>query len=406
MKYAVVLCDGMADYPISALKEQTPMAVAKKPCMDFLAAKGEVGLVKTVPDGMKPGSDVANLSVMGYDPAQYYTGRSPLEAASIGIDLQDTDVTLRCNLVTLSDEEDYQSKTMVDYCADDISSQEAKILIEYIQEKLGDDDFHFYPGVSYRHCLVWKHGEPHPGSLTPPHDITGRKIAQYIPEGPCVAKLYEMMVQSYSLLKEHPINQERIKRGKRPANSIWLWGEGQRPRLDSFEAKFHKKGSVVSAVDLIKGIGLCAKMTSVDVEGATGYIDTNFTGKMEAALKEFQRGQDFVYIHVEAPDECGHRGELENKIRAIELIDEKILAPLTEALRGIGPFRVMVLPDHPTPLATKTHAGDPVPYLIYDSTQEKNSGVSCFCEAAAKQTGNYVAAGPMLIEKLFAPNQA
>ena len=406
MKYAVVLCDGMADYPISALKDQTPMSVAKKPCMDFLSSKGQVGLVKTVPDGMKPGSDVANLSVMGYDPAQYYTGRSPLEAASIGIDLQDTDVTLRCNLVTLSEDHSYLDKMMVDYCADDISSQEAKILIEYIQEKLGSEIFHFYPGVSYRHCLVWKNGRPHPGTLTPPHDITGRKITQYIPNGPYVSELYKLMVQSYNLLKSHPVNLDRIKRGKRPANSIWLWGEGQRPRLDSFESKFHKKGSVVSAVDLIKGIGLCAKMSSVDVDGATGYIDTNFTGKMEAALQEFRKGQDFVYIHVEAPDECGHRGEMENKIKAIELIDEKILTPLTAALREAGPFRIMVLPDHPTPLSTKTHASDPVPYLIYDSAREQCSGVSCFCEETAKQTGNYVEAGPMLIEKLFSAIQA
>ena len=405
MKYAVVLCDGMADEPIAALQNRTPMAAARKPCMDQLAAKGLVGLVKTVPDGMKPGSDVANLSVMGYDPAVYYTGRSPLEAASIGIDLQNTDVTLRCNLVTLSGEDSYQDKTMVDYCAGDISSQEAKILIDYIQEKLGSDPFHFYPGVSYRHCLVWKNGSAHPGTLTPPHDITGQKITKYIPAGPHVSALYEMMVKSYHLLKDHPVNLERVKLGKRPANSIWLWGEGQRPRLDSFQQKFHKKGSVVSAVDLIKGIGLCAKMASVDVDGATGYIDTNFTGKMEAALQEFRRGQDFVYIHVEAPDECGHRGELENKIRAIELIDEKILTPLTAGLKEMGPFRLMVLPDHPTPLATKTHASDPVPYLLYDSAQEGDSGISCFCEESARQAGNDIPAGPLLIEKLFASHQ-
>ena len=397
MKYAVVLCDGMADYPISALKDQTPMSVAKKPCMDFLSSKGQVGLVKTVPDGMKPGSDVANLSVMGYDPAQYYTGRSPLEAASIGIDLQDTDVTLRCNLVTLSEDHSYQDKMMVDYCADDISSQEAKILIEYIQEKLGSEIFHFYPGVSYRHCLVWKNGRPHPGTLTPPHDITGRKITQYIPNGPYVSELYKLMVQSYNLLKSHPVNLDRIKRGKRPANSIWLWGEGQRPRLDSFESKFHKKGSVVSAVDLIKGIGLCAKMSSVDVDGATGYIDTNFTGKMEAALQEFRKGQDFVYIHVEAPDECGHRNELENKVKSIGLIDRLILQPLLKGLEKFGDYSVMILPDHPTPISTRTHASDPVPYLIYRSNEEKESGVTCFDESQAAATGNRIMQGHLLM---------
>lgn len=405
MKYAVVLCDGMADYPVAALQNQTPMAAARKPCMDRLAAKGWVGLVKTVPDGMKPGSDVANLSVMGYDPAEYYTGRSPLEAASIGIQLKDTDVTLRCNLVTLSTEETYEEKTLLDYCADDISSQEAKLLVEYVQENLGSEVFHFYAGVSYRHCLVWNNGQPNPGILTPPHDITGRKIAEYIPRGPYVKELYELMVKSYDLLKEHPVNLARMKKGKRPANSIWLWGEGQRPRLDSFQAKFGLKGSVVSAVDLIKGIGLCAQMSSVDVPGATGYIDTDFTGKANAALAEFRRGQDFVYIHVEAPDECGHRDELENKIKAIELIDEKVLLPLTEGLKEMGPFKILVLPDHPTPLSTKTHASDPVPYLIYDSSRERDSGISCFTEETAGGTGNFVKAGPLLLESLFSEKE-
>lgn len=393
MKYLVMLCDGMADEPNEALGNSTPMEKANKPCMDSLAAKAEVGIVKTVAEGLKPGSDVANLSVLGYEPAVYYSGRSPLEAASIGIDLKDTDVTLRCNLVTLSDEEDYEKKTILDYCADDISSEEAKILIEYIQEKLGNDKFRFYPGVSYRHCLVWSNGNPHPGVLTPPHDITGKVITDYIPKGEAVDELYDLMKKSYDLLKDHPVNQARIARGKRPANSIWLWGEGTKPLLDNFSEKFGIKGSMISAVDLLKGIAICAGMNSVDVDGATGYLDTNFDGKCKAAIEEFKKGADLVYIHVEAPDECGHRGEIENKVKAIEMIDEHILAPVVEFLRGYDDFAVLVCPDHPTPLSIRTHTSTPVPYLIYDSKNEINSGVKVFCEKEARETGNYIEKG-------------
>lgn len=393
MKYLVMLCDGMADEPNEALGNSTPMEKANKPCMDSLAAKAEVGIVKTVAEGLKPGSDVANLSVLGYEPAVYYSGRSPLEAASIGIDLKDTDVTLRCNLVTLSDDEDYENKTILDYCADDISSEEAKILIEYIQEKLGNDVFRFYPGVSYRHCLVWSNGNPHPGVLTPPHDITGKVITDYIPKGEAVDELYDLMKKSYDLLKDHPVNKARIARGKRPANSIWLWGEGTKPLLDNFSEKFGKKGSMISAVDLLKGIAICAGMNSVDVEGATGYLDTNFDGKCKAAIEEFKKGADLVYIHVEAPDECGHRGEIENKVKAIEMIDEHILAPVVEFLKGYDDFAVLVCPDHPTPLSIRTHTSTPVPYLIYDSKNEINSGVKVFCEKEARETGNYIEKG-------------
>ena len=393
MKYLVMLCDGMADEPNEALGNSTPMEKANKPCMDSRAAKAEVGIVKTVAEGLKPGSDVANLSVLGYEPAVYYSGRSPLEAASIGIDLKDTDVTLRCNLVTLSDEEDYEKKTILDYCADDISSEEAKILIEYIQEKLGNDKFRFYPGVSYRHCLVWSNGNPHPGVLTPPHDITGKVITDYIPKGEAVDELYDLMKKSYDLLKDHPVNKARIARGKRPANSIWLWGEGTKPLLDNFSEKFGKKGSMISAVDLLKGIAICAGMNSVDVDGATGYLDTNFDGKCKAAIEEFKKGADLVYIHVEAPDECGHRGEIENKVKAIEMIDEHILAPVVEFLRGYDDFAVLVCPDHPTPLSIRTHTSTPVPYLIYDSKNEINSGVKVFCEKEARETGNYIEKG-------------
>lgn len=398
MKYFVMLCDGMADEPTEQLSNSTPMEKAFKPCMDSLAAKGEVGMVKTVAQGLKPGSDVANLSVLGYEPAIYYSGRSPLEAASIGIDLKDTDVTLRCNLVTLSDEPCYEDKTMLDYCADDISTEEAEILIDYIQEKLGNDIFRFYPGVAYRHCLVWSNGNPHPGELTPPHDISNRVITDYIPKGEDTAGLYDLMKNSYELLKDHPVNLERIKNGRRPANSIWLWGEGTKPRLDSFFGKFGKKGSMISAVDLLKGIAICAGMNSVDVDGATGYIDTNFEGKCKAAINEFKNGADFVYVHVEAPDECGHRGETENKVKAIELIDRYILSPVTEYLASCGDYAVLVCPDHPTPLSIRTHSSNPVPYLIYDSKNEINSGVKCFCEKEAKETGNYIEKGFTMME--------
>lgn len=403
MKYAVVLCDGMADRPVPELNNMTPMQAANKPNMDYLASKGEVGLVKTVGAGLKPGSDVANLSVLGYDPAIYYSGRSPLEAASIGIDLKPDDVTLRCNLVTLSDEPNYEDKTMVDYCAGDISTPEAEELIKYIDEKLGSDKFKFYAGVSYRHCLVWAKGEPHPGVLTPPHDISDRKITDYIPKGDYIAELYDMMKKSYDLLMEHPVNKKRIADGKRPANSIWLWGEGTKPKLDSFKGKFGKSASMISAVDLLKGIGKCAEMNVCQVEGATAYIDTNFNGKVQAAIDELKKGQDFVYIHIEAPDECGHRAEIQNKKLAIEIIDEKILAPLLAYLKDCGDdYSVMVLPDHPTPICLKTHTSDPVPFLIYRSNDEKNSGVSTFCEETAEKTGLYIEPGCTLMNRFLA----
>ena len=393
-----MLCDGMADEAVEQLGNVTPMEKAEKPCMNFLASKGEVGMVKTVADGLKPGSDVANLSVLGYEPAVYYSGRSPLEAASIGIDLKNTDVTLRCNLVTLSDEENYEDKTILDYCADDISTAEAKVLIDYIQENLGNETFKFYSGVSYRHCLVWNNGNPTPGELTPPHDITGKVITEYIPKGEDTAKLYELMKKSYDLLKNHPINQERIAKGKSPANSIWLWGEGTKPQLDSFYSKFGKKGSMISAVDLLKGIAICSEMNSVDVEGATGYVDTNFDAKCKAAINEFKNGADFVYIHVEAPDECGHRGEIENKVKSIELIDKCILAPMVEFLKSYDDFAVLVCPDHPTPISIRTHSADAVPYIIYDSKNEVDSGVVNYCEKSAKATGKYIDKGFTMME--------
>ncbi len=393
-----MLCDGMADEPYEKLGSKTPMMLAKKPNMDALASKGEVGLVKTVQEGMKPGSDVANLSVLGYNTYDCYTGRSPLEAASIGIDLKNTDVTLRCNLVTLSDEDNYEDKKMVDYCGGDISTPEARELVEFLEEKLGDEEFKFYAGVAYRHCLVWDNGNPHPGNLTPPHDIPGRVIKDYIPQGEDTKKLYELMKKSYDLLKNHPVNKKREAEGKRPANSCWFWGEGTKPVLESFEEKTGLKGSMISAVDLLKGIAICAKMKSIDVDGATGYIDTNFEGKCQAAIDEFKNGQDFVYVHVEAPDECGHRAEADNKVKAIELIDAKILGPVVEFLKGYDDFAVLICPDHPTPLKIQTHSSNPVPYVIYDSKNEKESGVSSVNEETAKATGNYIEKGYTMMD--------
>lgn len=401
MKYVVVLYDGMADYPVPALGGKTPMMVAKKPNFDRMAKHGTVGLVRTVAPGLTPGSDVANLSVMGYDPCLYYTGRSPLEAVSMGIDLSDTDVALRCNLVTLSDEEDYSEKTMVDYCAGDISSEEAAEIIKTVEEKLGNDIFAFYSGVSYRHCLVWHGGKTEIGKLTPPHDISGRKIGGYLNKNPDATGLLELMEKSCEILKDHPVNLKRISEGKRPANAIWLWGQGSRPSLPLFEKLYGVKGSVISAVDLLKGIGICAGMNTPDVEGATGYIDTNFEGKAQKAVEELENGSDFVYIHIEAPDECGHRNEPENKVKAIELIDSRVLPIVLEALEKYDDYKVMILPDHPTPIVTGTHASDPVPFMIYHKKDEKDSGVDSINEETASKTGIFIEEGPSLMGRFL-----
>jgi len=401
MKYLVVLCDGMADYPVEELGNKTPLEAAKIPNMNRLAKNSIVGLIKTVDDGLKPGSDVANLSVLGYDPNKCYTGRSPLEAGSIGIDMLDTDVSLRCNLVTLSDEEKYEDKTILDYCADDISTDEAKILIKFLADKLNNDEFKFYSGVSYRHCLIWNNGTLNVGTLTPPHDITGKPIKNYIPLHPNAHKLYDLMKKSYELLKNHPVNLSRIEKGLRPANSIWLWGEGVKANLVNFKEKFNVKASMISAVDLLKGIGKFSGMNVVDVDGATGYIDTNFDGKAKAAINEFENGQDFVYIHVEAPDECGHRHEIENKSKSIGLIDKYILGPVTDYLSKTGErFKVLVTPDHATPLSLKTHTNDPVPFFIYDS-EKVCDGVEHFNERTAKSTGYFIDKGYTLMEEFI-----
>lgn len=398
MKYAVILCDGMSDYKLEELNGKTPLDVAYKPNMDRLAKNGEIGLLKTVAEGFSPGSDVANLAVMGYDVKLYYDGRSPIEAANMGIDFTQDDVATRCNLVTLSDEEKYSERTMVDYCADDISSEEAAELIKTLEEKLGDSAFSFYPGVSYRHCLLWRNCDKSIGKLTPPHDITGRKITDYMPQCP---EFESLMIKSYDILKDHPVNKSRMERGLRPANSIWLWGSGRKKPLTAFSEKFGLKGSMISAVDLLKGIGVLAGMNVVNVKGATGYIDTDFDAKTAAAIKEFENGQDFVYVHVEAPDECGHRHEIDNKVKAIEIIDEKVIGPVCNALSKMGDYRVMILPDHATPLALKTHVSDPVPYIIYDSREQIRSGCECFCEDSARDSGVYYDTGYLQINRLL-----
>ncbi len=401
MKYAVVLYDGMADYAVPALGGKTPMELAKKPRFDAMAQKGRVGLVKTVAEGLKPGSDVANLSVLGYDPGVCYTGRSPLEAVSIGVKMKDTDVALRCNIVTLSDEENYEDKTMVDYSAGDISSAEAAEIIKTVQEHFGNEKFAFYNGVSYRHCLICANGTTDLGSMTPPHDISGRVVGSYLSTSPNAAELIAMMKESYNLLKDHPVNLKRIAEGKSPANSIWLWGEGSKPALASFEETYGIKGSIVSAVDLLKGIAICAGMNAPEVEGATGYIDTNFEGKANAAVEEWKNGADLVYVHIEAPDECGHRNEPENKIRAIELIDERVLPIILDYLDNCGDdYKVMILPDHPTPIVTQTHAGDAVPFMIYHKNGEVE-GVETINEKTAEATGDYVAVGHTLMKQFL-----
>ncbi len=400
MKYIVVLYDGMADYPVPALGGKTPMELAKKPCLDRLASMGEVGLVKTVAEGLKPGSDIANMSVLGYNPKECYTGRSPLEAVSIGVNMLDSDIIFRCNLVTLSDEENYEDKTMVDYSAGDISTADATEIIKSVEEHFGNDIFKFYSGVAYRHCLVWHEGTLDLGKLTPPHDISGKVIGEHLSNSENAKELIGMMKESYDFLMEHPVNKRRLAEGKRPANSIWLWGEGTKPSLPDFKEKYGVDGSIISAVDLLKGIAKCAGMNAPEVDGATGYIDTNFEGKAECAIKELET-KDFVYIHIEAPDECGHRNEPENKVKSIEIIDEKVLSKVVDALEKYDDYKIMVLPDHPTPIVTMTHAGDAVPYMIYQKSKAADNGVTTFTEETAKATGNYVEIGHTLMDKFI-----
>lgn len=397
MKYIVVLGDGMADEPIGQLNGDTPIKHANTPMMDELAKISEIGLVHTIPEGMSPGSDTANLSVMGYDPKQYYTGRSPLEALSIGVPMKDTDVALRCNLVTLSEEEPYESKTIVDHSSGEISTEDAAVLLEAVRSELEDEIYRFYLGTSYRHCLIWENGQVVP--LTPPHDVLGQVIGAYLPHDPVLRKMQE---KSYEILSNHPINQQRKAEGKNPANSCWFWGAGTKPALSSFEEKYHKKGVMISAVDLLKGIAVGAGMDNIEVEGANGGLDTNYEGKAQAAVDALLKdGYDFAYIHVEAPDEMGHQGSIERKIKAIENLDGRVIRKVKEQMDASGEdYRMLVLPDHPTPIRVRTHTSDPVPYLLYDSTAPRKEQWH-YNEEEAKKSGNYIAEGHRIMEYLF-----
>ena len=406
MKYVIVLGDGMADRPIEELGNKTPMEFAKTPYMDGLAQKGELGLVHTIPEGMKPGSDTANLSVIGYNPKKYYSGRSPLEALSIGVPMKSTDVALRCNIVTLSEEEDvYEKRRMIDHSSDEISTEDAAILLEAVRKELENDMFKFYVGTSYRHCLIWDKGEV--VELSQPHDILEQCIEEYIPtnfgentEG--YQLLYDMMKKSYDILVNHPINVERRAKGLNPANSCWFWGAGTKPALSSFEEKTGKKGAMISAVDLLKGIAVGASMQVIEVEGANGGLHTNYEGKAQAAIDTLlKEGNDFVYVHLEGPDEMGHQGSVERKVQAIEWLDERIVKPIAEGLNEAGEaFRMLILPDHPTPICIRTHSSEPVPYVLYDSTEEKQNSWN-YNEKEAESSGNYVAEGHTIIDKLF-----
>lgn len=398
MKYVVVLGDGMADEPIESLQNKTPLEYADTPAMDRLSKKAEIGLVHTIPEGMKPGSDTANLAVLGYDPKKYYSGRSPLEALSIGVPMKDTDIALRCNIVTISEEDiPFEEHTIIDHSADEISTEDCAVLLNAVKEVLETEVYHFYVGTSYRHCLIWEKGEV--VELTPPHDVLGQVIGQYLPKD---QMLREMMKKSYEILKDHPLNIERKKQGLHPANCCWFWGAGTRPQLSDFKEKTGKKGMMISAVDLLKGIATGAGMGVSIVDGANGGLETNYEGKTQAALKALlEDGYDFAYIHVEAPDEMGHQGSVEKKIKAIQYLDQRVIGPLTKALdEKKVEYRLLVLPDHPTPIRVRTHTSDPVPYLLYDSTQPMEQTWD-YNERSGKASGNYLAEGYKLIEHLF-----
>ncbi len=398
MKYVVVLGDGMADEPIEALGGKTPLAYAATPVMDKVSKWSEIGMVHTIPDGMKPGSDTANLSVMGYDPKKYYSGRSPLEALSIGVPMKDTDVAIRCNIVTISEDDvPFEEKTIIDHSSSEISTEDCAVLLQEVMKELANETYQFYVGTSYRHCLIWDKGSV--VELTPPHDVLGRVIGEYLPEDKV---LREMMKKSYDILVNHPINVERKKQGLNPANCCWFWGAGTKPMLSSFEEKTGKKGMMVSAVDLLKGIAVGAGMGVVEVKGANGGLHTNYAGKVDAAAKALlEDAYDFVYIHIEAPDEMGHQGSVERKVQAIEYLDGKVIGPMMEKLETAGvDFRMLVLPDHPTPIRVRTHTSDNVPYMLYDSTAKQNNTWN-YNEAEALASGNLEPVGHHLINKLL-----
>ena len=390
MKYVVILGDGMADWPLDEINGETPLSCAKTPVMDALAKVSEIGTVATIPEGMAPGSDTANLSVMGYDPKKYYTGRSPLEALSIGVDMKDTDVVYRCNIVTLSEEDvPYEEQTILDHSSDEISTEDAAVLLEAVSRELADETYQFYTGTSYRHCMVWDKGQVL--DLTPPHDVLTQKIGQYLPKDPVLRKMQE---RSYEILKNHPLNIKRKEQGLNPANSFWFWGAGTKPILTSFEDIYHKKGVMISAVDLLKGIAVGAEMDRIVVEGANGGLHTNYEGKAQAAVDALtKQGYDFAYVHVEAPDEMGHQGSIEKKIQAIEYLDDRLIRLIKEGLDAAGEdYRMLILPDHPTPIKVRTHVAEPVPYLLYDSTALQDHNWH-YNEKEAAASGNTVAHG-------------
>ena len=397
-KYIIVLGDGMADEAIESLDGKTPLAYAATPAMDALSKKAEIGMVHTIPEGMKPGSDTANLAVLGYDPKKYYSGRSPLEALSIGVPMKDTDIALRCNIVTISEEDvPFEQRTIIDHSSGEISTEDCAVLLEAVKKELQNETYKFYVGTSYRHCLIWDKGEV--VELTPPHDVLTQVIGQYLPQD---ETLRRMMEKSYDILVNHPINIERKKQGLNPANCCWFWGAGTKPMLSSFEEKTGKKGMMVSAVDLLKGIAIGAGMGVANVEGANGGLHTNYAGKTQAALDALlQDGYDFAYIHLEAPDEMGHQGSAERKVQAIEYLDGKVVAPLHKALDEAGAsYRMLILPDHPTPVRVRTHTSDSVPYMLYDSEHELDKTWN-YNEKEAEMSGNFFAKGHTLIDYLF-----
>ena len=401
MKYLVLIPDGMADETIPELNNKTPMEAARKPVTDALAKRSLIGTVSNVPSGMVPESDTANMAILSFDPKIYSKGRSPLEAMSLGISMADDEVAIRCNLVSISDEEkNYEDKIMLDHSSDEIATEEADVLVKYLDEHLGNEYRKLHTGISYRHCLIWKDCSDS-YNFARPHDILGKRIGEYLPSGTEGEEFLRFMKNSYELLKDHPINVERRARGLRPANSAWLWSPGKKPSLPSFTDKYSIDAAIVCAVDLIKGIGICADMKVIDVPGATGNFHTNYKGKAEGAIKAFNEGAKFVYVHVEAPDECGHQGDAVSKVRSIELIDGEILSPVYEYLKASGEdFKIMLLPDHPTPVKLRTHNGDPVPFMIYSSSEELD-GVDSFTEKTAKEKEYYLPEGHKLLTLLI-----
>jgi len=381
MKYIVILGDGMADRPLKELRGKTPLQKAKKPNMDKLAREGLIGMVRTIPKGFHPGSDIANLSILGYNPAEYYSGRAPLEAASMGIKLKKDDIAYRCNLVTLKFNKNRMRAFMEDYSSDHISTNEARELIHELNKEIGTEKIRFYPGMSYRHIMVWSGGEFN-NECVPPHDITGKDIIDYLPVGKGEDVLRRLMLSSADILNNHPVNRRRKKQGRNPANSIWLWGQGKKVILPQYKKKYSVKGALVSAVDLIKGIGTCAGFKILKVPGITGYLDTNYLGKAEAALKALEKN-DFAFIHVEAPDEAGHSGNYKDKIRAIEDFDAFVVGTVMKGMEFFDEYRILLLPDHATPIEVRTHTDEPVPFAIYDSRKKHRNKKIAFDETIA-----------------------